>query len=401
MPKHVMKYRGADTWPSPKRGKARAHVKRPAAKTTAKKFKPVPYVRHAGVQKKFHKERMHFGVSIPSLLSMRSEALFRKLRADGILPKWEGQTCPHCGIGKLGGLHFVKGRRSWAHKCTVQGCRKYVQPHDFHPIFFSGSGQSHTPLKNQAAVLCCALAGVPVTSVPIILEMNHKPVERIFKNLEIARDQHVRKKEKAIKLGSNQKWADVRADEVDVGKEVEMDQKRARWEQWGGLLERGRPDTLVLFRLSPKTTASRSPGPGPITKRDWKPVAKKFLEGRDVILHTDGAKAYTMKIKGVFHDNVVHKKKKMTVNGKQVWVNPKYTKVWTHQLPNGKALKVKAGTQIIDRFWGNLRAYLKYAPRKVGSITLARKVRAAQWTYWHRIQNMWSATGHMLKELRA
>lgn len=295
----------------------------------------------------------------------------------------------------------MKGRRSWAHKRAVQGCRKYVQPHDFHPIFFSGSGQSHTPLKNQAAVLCCALAGVPITSVPIILEMNHKPAERIFKNLELARDQHVRKKEKAIKFGSNQKWVDVEADEVDVGKEVEMDQKRARWEQWGGLVERGRPDTLVLFRLSPKTTASRSPGPGPITKRDWKPVAKKFLEGRDVILHTDGAKAYTMKIKGVLHDNVVHKKKKMTVNGKQVWVNPKYTKVWTHQLPNGKALKVKAGTQIIDRFWGHLRAYLKYAPRKVGSITLARKVRAAQWTYWHRTQNMWSATGHMLKELRA
>ena len=83
--------------------------------------------------------------------------------------------------------------------------------------------------------------------------------------------------------------------------------KRARWEQWGGLVERGRPDTLVLLRLFPKTTASRSPGPGPITKRDWKPVAKKFLEGRDVILHTDGAKAYTMKIKGVLHDNVEHK----------------------------------------------------------------------------------------------
>jgi hypothetical protein len=101
--------------------------------------------------------------------------------------------------------------------------------------------------------------------------MNHKPVERIFNNLEIARDQHVRKQEKAIKFGSNQKWADVEADEVDVGKEVEMDQKRARWEQFGGLVERGGPDTLVLFRLSPKTTASRSPGPGPITKRDWKP----------------------------------------------------------------------------------------------------------------------------------
>ena len=274
-----------------------------------------------------------------------------------------------------------------------------MQPHDFHPVFFCGRG--HTPLKNQAAVLCCALAGVPVTSVPIILDLDHKPVERLFKNLELALCQHVLKKEKHIKFGAKHKWSDVEADEVDVGKEVEEGQKEARWEQWGGLVQREDPSTLALFRLSTKKTALRAPGPGPITKRDWKPVAKKFLQGKDVILHTDGAKAYTMKIPGVLHDNVVHNKKKVTVKGTQVWVNPKYTKEWTHQLPNGKKLKVKAGTQLIDRFWGHLRAYLKHAPRKVGSSTLAAKVRAAQWTYWHRTQNLWTATGQTLKELRA
>ena len=36
MPKRVMKYPAADAWPSPKRGKARAHTKRPAAKSTKK-----------------------------------------------------------------------------------------------------------------------------------------------------------------------------------------------------------------------------------------------------------------------------------------------------------------------------------------------------------------------------
>ena len=120
-------------------------------------------------------------------------------------------------------------------------------------------------------------------------------------------------------------------------------------------MERGHPTTLVLFRLPSRVTSARSPGPGPIAKRDWKPVAKKFLEGRSVILHTDGAKAYKTKIPGVIHDNVVHKKKRIVVRGKAVWVKPHYTKTRTHKLPTGKTVTVKAGTQIIDRFWGHIR----------------------------------------------
>lgn len=67
-----------------------------------------------------------------------------------------------------------------------------------------------------------------------------------------------------------------------------------------------------------------------------------------------------------------------------------YTKLCTHPLPNGKEIRVKAGTQVIDRFWGHVRAYLKHAARRVGSCTLRRKIRsAAQWTYWHRGENLW------------
>ncbi len=54
----------------------------------------------------------------------------------------------------------------------------------------------------------------------------------------------------------------------------------------------------------------RAPGPGPIRKRDWAPLARRHLEGKKVILHTDGARAYTLKVPGVLHDNVVHMKKK-------------------------------------------------------------------------------------------
>ena len=238
---------------------------------------------------------------------------------------------------------------------------------------------------------------VPVTSTPIILGMDHKPVERIYQNLEHTRAQHVCQKQKNIQFGASEAWADVEADEVDLGKEVYAEGKKAKWEQWGGIVQRGQPHTLFLFRLKPKATTARAPGPGPIRKWDWKPLAWKLLKDRSIILHTDGAKAYKLAVPGVLHDNVVHKKKRIMVAGKATWVKPRYTKKWTHTLPGGKKLHVRAGTQIIDRFWGHLRTYLKHAPRKVGSATLMRKIRAAQWTYWYSKKNAWTSTATMLR----
>ena len=66
------------------------------------------------------------------------------------------------------------------------------------------------------------------------------------------------------------------------------------------------------------------PGPGPITKRDWAPIAKrdwapiakKVLANRKAILHSDGARAYKLKLPQVLHCNVVHKTKKVKINGK-------------------------------------------------------------------------------------
>ena len=95
-------------------------------------------------------------------------------------------------------------------------------------------------------------------------------------------------------------------------------------------------------------------GPGPIRKTNWKPIASKFLQNKNVILHKDGANAYKLRVPGVLHDNVVHKKQKVFIKGKATWVKPNFTKIWTHKLPNSKkTLTVKAGTQIIDRFCGH------------------------------------------------
>ena len=261
-----------------------------------------------------------------------------------------------------------------------------------------------TPLEDQASILCCALAGVPVTAASVALGLDNKPVERVYHNLEMARARHVALQEKQIRFGARDEWPDVEVDEVDLGKEgVEDSNKKVKtkWAQWGGIVERGRPETLILIRLHPILTKLRAPGPGPIRKRDWKPIAKKHLEGRNVILHSDGARAYKMKVKGVIHDSVVHKKKRVTINGKSVWQKPHYTKVCTHILPSGKKIKVKSGTQIIDRFWQHLRTHLKHTSRKPDSPGLMRRVRAAQWTYWHRGDDLWKATSQMVQDLIA
>ena len=65
--------------------------------------------------------------------------------------------------------------------------------------------------------------------------------------------------------------------------------------------------------MNPKMTKARAPGPGPIRKVHWAPVAIKYLEDKKSVLRTDGAKSYRLKsspVNGVLHDWVAHMKKK-------------------------------------------------------------------------------------------
>ena len=76
----------------------------------------------------------------------------------------------------------------------------------------------------------------------------------------------------------------------------------------------------MLFRTNPKPTKPGAPGPG-LKKKNWKPVVKRWLKGRKIFLHTDGARSYKIGINrkdqqpGVVHDYVVHKPKRHS-NGK-------------------------------------------------------------------------------------
>ena len=54
-------------------------------------------------------------------------------------------------------------------------------------------------------------------------------------------------------------------------------------------------------------------------------------------------------------------------------MKPQYTKKSDVKLPDGKKVRVKSGTQLIDRFWNTLRAHLKHTNRVPGSQVLLRK----------------------------
>ena len=173
--------------------------------------------------------------------------------------------------------------------------------------------------------------------------------------------------------------------------------KPIEWEQWCGIVQRGKPESLVLHRLKPVRTDARAPGPGAVRKVEWRPLADHWLKNRKVVLHTDSAKSYRVRVAGVLHDRVVHCKKRVKVRGKWKWQAPRYVKVVEHKLPGtNKKIRVKAGTQVIDRCWRFLKERLSLNQNtKAGSSLLRSKLRSAQYQYWYKNADMWVATGSL------
>ncbi|OLQ00122.1 hypothetical protein AK812_SmicGene17260 [Symbiodinium microadriaticum] len=203
---------------------------------------------------------------------MKYQSLIRLLRQDRVLPDWTKKPCPHCGHGALTKLAFIKSRKMWAHRCRVKACQRFVQPADFHPIFVAGAGNSKTSLQKQASILLCAVASVPQHCISKILDVDDKIVSRVYTNVDMARARFVMAHEKNIQYGGGPDWVDVEADEVDLGKAV-VDNNKVKWEQWCGIVQRGASKTLRLVQLQP-----------PLTKT------------RHIVLHTDGARAYKLKL---------------------------------------------------------------------------------------------------------
>ena len=317
-------------FPGPKKGKGRMVIKRPASLKT-QSWKQVPYVRgnHAVPARGVRREQAHWRRVVPELLKASDIDIVKMLIHDKILPDWSGKRCPKCNRGTLSTLQTHCNEAKPKYRCSSKACQQRIHPQYLHPLFHAGRGPEALSLQTQSALLLLVILRVPLASIHLILGVNQKVVEAMHKNLQLVRKKYVVQKEKGIKFGASGKWSDVEGDEATFDKrdvlsdaawehEVKADRSML-WEQWCGLVKRGKPQTLVLARLSPTLTATRSPGPGPITKQDWGPLGKKWLANRSVIFHTDSAKAYKMKLPGVLHDSVVHQKKRVKKNGKWEW----------------------------------------------------------------------------------
>ena len=109
------------------------------------------------------------------------------------------------------------------------------------------------------------------------MNVNHKFTE----DMAASRQEYVLAKQKEIRLGGRKTWVDVEGDEASFAKtdisnidDFADPQKPALWEQWCGLIERGRPESLILEHLKPRTTEKRAPGPSPIRKIKWQLLGK-------------------------------------------------------------------------------------------------------------------------------
>ena len=394
----------------PKKGKRRAVQKRPAS-MKSKLWQGVSYIRDKdGVNPRgVRKDQVKWKRTLHDLLKASNSGIIRLLVADKILPNWTGKICPYCSKGTLSKLQVYARTGCLKHRCSRWKCQAWMNPHHLHPIFTEGTGSEAQPLQSQAALLLLKLHHVPQSTIHLLLGINHKAVEDMERKLCTLRKEYVEKVEKAITFGNGKGWQDVEADEATFDKRnianvlefqhlVKSKKGTIMWEQWGGIIQRGRPTSLVLRRLTPKVTVLRAPGPGAIRRVEWKALANEFLCDRKVVLHTDSAKSYKLKVPGVLHDRVVHCKKRVKVQGKWRWQQPHYVRLVKHKLPGskGKTLTVKSGTQIIDRVWRFLKERVRVNQHtKAGSALLRAKLRSAQYDYWHRNMDMWVATGRL------
>ncbi|CAE7460825.1 unnamed protein product [Symbiodinium natans] len=266
-------------FPDPKKGKGRMVLKKPAGVKSAS-WSKVPYQRHKLGGGFLRKDQTKWRRNIQQLLKATDNQILDMLMKDKFLQNWEGCVCPFCNKGVLGPLSDRPSRDTKAYRCNKKNCQKYVSPAHLHPLFTVLRGPEGHSLQVQATALLLRLAGVPLATIHLLTNINHKAIERLNSNLNFLRSGHVTQVEKTIKFGGAPKaWRDVEVDEAcfdkrtlkpwEQTKKDAQQGKNTEWEQWGGLVQRGCPKSLVLFKLRPAITVPRAPGPGAIRKVDW------------------------------------------------------------------------------------------------------------------------------------
>lgn len=139
--------------------------------------------------------------------------------------------------------------------------------------------------------LLLMLSNVPLSTIHTLTQINHKAIERMWRSLALLRKKFVEAKEKHIQFGTGGRWQDIEADEATFDKLLSG--SLVHWEQWAGLVARGRPESLVLIRLQPPSTTVRAPGPGAIPKVAQRPAYNSSHRPRSFLTRSKCQVCYT------------------------------------------------------------------------------------------------------------
>ena len=120
-------------------------------------------------------------------------------------------------------------------------------------------GRRGISLGLQAGVLLLLVARVGASAIHLVTQVNHKVVERLKRSLDLVRKGYVEHVQSTMSFGGrNNAWQGVEVDEAVFDKtlipieQAECPSKIVEWEQWVGPVQRGKPTSLILLRLSPK-----------------------------------------------------------------------------------------------------------------------------------------------------
>ena len=411
------------SYPSAKKGKRRLEerLSRRITKRIAKGLRRrrvprnVPYVPpdQQKDSKLQHNRRPPWCTSLPALAQMTEKQLIYHLRAVKFLRAWK--LCPHCSRGSVTKLRYVKGRGG-VQRCSNKRCKLFILPHARHPVFTTASGQNYVPLKAQALILFCRVAGLTPTQTVRIAGVGRNVVHSIGGKWLAAVTKYVLKAQRRTKLGGRPSYTQCEVDEVTLRGRRTKCGRRITWYQYCGLITRGDRRSLVLEKMKVKSTWLKRHGEGkgqpasprPISKKEWLPIAKRWVQMRRILLHCDGARSYRFgKVPGVLTTHVKHKRpnpiyaarKLMYLSHDQRLVHKRYAAKTPSERKAVDKVWVKTGTQIIDNIWR--QAKTKGIPKEMNTVsehTLDSYVRELQWRHWNAEEDKWQCMGNVLAD---
>eukprot|EP00971_Amphidinium_carterae_P008174 161534-Amphidinium_carterae.1 len=248
--------------------------------------------------------------------SRQSQQLLSRL---GFLPK--RTKCASCG-GPVRAYGKFLELDTHHYRCRARGCQTKIHRLHGHPLFVHQN--TALSIRTQYALYEGMLRGTPQHQLHQQFNIPHSSVERYADRLRAHVAKYVESVQGNIPIGETplEEWE---VDECTISHFMVKSPTRPKgWSAYVGLVRRGLPSSLLVYPMTVRYTRSRSPGPGPITKKEWASIASYTVENpaHALILHTDSARAYNMKFSKIYHTRVVHQKKKVGYK----WVLPTFVK---------------------------------------------------------------------------